>query len=77
MQYRFDMKRSAKPSLLDCPAVRYNWGVHDARSGLSVGNPKGEAFLANHFDPSYAAGYRAGLAGGDIITDASAFAGYV
>lgn len=71
-------KAGSKGKLLDCPALHYNWGFHDARAELARGAARGEEFLSGHFDHAYATGYRAGLRPETtpIPADSEAFLGW-
>ena len=50
--------KTATKSLLDCPALHFNWGFRDARAEQSRGKVRD---VSGHFDAAYADGYRAGL----------------
>jgi hypothetical protein len=66
-------------ALLNCPALHYNWGFHDARADIDSGRGrKSETWLDSHFDHAYATGYRAGLRpnASPIPSDSEAFNGW-
>lgn len=68
-------KMNASKSILDCPALHFNWGFHDARSEAARGKSRD---VSSHFDRAYADGYTTGLRadGQPIPADSPAFVGW-
>jgi hypothetical protein len=55
------------------PRVRFNWGYWDGRQDLALGRRNARALDGTHHDPTYAAGYRAGVddAKAGVVTETS------
>ena len=49
---------AAPKPILDCPALHFNWGFHDARAEQARGRARD---MTGHRDADYARGYLSGL----------------